>query len=178
MSQGIAKPERKVVSPDDARAENRMIVEAKNLLEHLATVSERIAKRAYEFFETKGRQIGSDVDDWLHAEMELLRPAPVEITEAAGELKIRAEVPGFTARDIKVSVEPRRVILSGRTEQSQDSNAEKLVYTEYRSKEILRAVDLPVEVDPATVSAKLQDGVLLLSMSKAKPKQAVEIPVE
>jgi HSP20 family protein len=178
MSQGIAKSERKVESPDDARTENSMIVEAKNLLEHLVTVSERIANRAYEFFETKGRRVGGDVDDWLQAEMELLRPAPVEITEAGGELKIRAAVPGFTARDIKVSVEPRRVILSGRTEQSQDSTAEELVYTEHRSKEILRAVDLPVEVDPATVSANLQDGMLLLSMARAKPKQPVEIPVE
>jgi HSP20 family protein len=178
MSQSIAKPERKVESPADARVEHPMIVEAKNLLEHLATVSERIAKRAYEVFESKGRQIGGDVDDWLNAELELLRPAPVEITEAGNQLTIRAEVPGFAAGDIKVSVEPRRVILSGKTEESDDAKAEKTVYTEHRSREILRTVDLPLEVDPSTASARLQDGVLLLSLAKTKPTPPVEIPLE
>ena len=31
-----------------------------------------IAQRAYHFYETRGRQDGHDVDDWLSAERELL----------------------------------------------------------------------------------------------------------
>ena len=36
---------------------------------------DRIARRAYELFEARGRQDGYDVDDWLAAERELAVPA-------------------------------------------------------------------------------------------------------
>jgi HSP20 family protein len=176
MSQGTAKSDRKPESIEE-RTDRPVIVEAKNLIEQLESVSERIAQRAYEFFQTKGQQFGNDIDDWLHAEFELLRPAPVEISETEDQLKVRAEVPGFAAKDIKVSVEPRRVLLSGKTKQSAEKSAEKIIYTEWRSEEILRTVDLPKEVDPGKVTAKLQDGVLTLSMAKLKVPEPVDIPV-
>lgn len=34
---------------------------------------ERIARRAYELYEQRGRQGGHDVEDWLKAEQQLLR---------------------------------------------------------------------------------------------------------
>jgi hypothetical protein len=37
---------------------------------------DEIARRAYEIFETRGRQHGRDLDDWLRAERELYRQAP------------------------------------------------------------------------------------------------------
>jgi hypothetical protein len=34
---------------------------------------ERIARRAYELYEQRGRQEGEDVQDWLEAQQQLLR---------------------------------------------------------------------------------------------------------
>jgi HSP20 family molecular chaperone IbpA len=178
MSQGIAKSEKRVESPADEPVEPSMLVDSKTLLEELTAVSERIAQKAYEFFETKGRQIGGEIEDWLHAECELLRPVLVEISETEDELKVRAEVPGFTAKELKLSVEPRRIILSGKMEQSAEGASEKIVYTERRREEILRTVDLPMEVDPERVTAKLQNGVLVLALAKVKPAAPVEVLVE
>ena len=31
-----------------------------------------IARRAYELFEKRGHELGHDLDDWLHAEQELM----------------------------------------------------------------------------------------------------------
>jgi HSP20 family protein len=177
MSQGIAKSEKKVESATYEPAERPMLVDSKNLLEQLAAVSERIAQRAYEFFETKGRQFGGEIEDWLHAECELLRPVAVEISESEDELKLRAEVPGFTAEELKLSVEPWRIILSGKKEQSAEETSEKIVYSERGREEILRTVDLPMEVDPERVTAKLQNGVLVLSLVKVKPAAPVDVPV-
>lgn len=36
---------------------------------------ERIARRAYELYEERGRQEGQDVQDWLEAQQQLLRAA-------------------------------------------------------------------------------------------------------
>ena len=40
---------------------------------HSAPPHDEIAKRAYQFYETRGRQGGSALDDWLLAEQELRR---------------------------------------------------------------------------------------------------------
>lgn len=40
---------------------------------HAAPTHDEIAQRAYHYYETRGRQDGNALDDWLLAEHELLR---------------------------------------------------------------------------------------------------------
>lgn len=40
---------------------------------HSAPTHDEIARRAYHFYETRGRQEGRALDDWLLAEQELMR---------------------------------------------------------------------------------------------------------
>ncbi len=39
-------------------------------------VQQQIRERAYQLFEARGRQPGHDVEDWLHAEAEILATLP------------------------------------------------------------------------------------------------------
>ena len=178
MSQNTAKPQLITNAPAGLLSERPIIVERDGLLNRMKEVSETIAKRAYEFFETRGREFGRDIDDWVHAELELIRPVPIDITESEVELKIRAEVPGFTAKDIQVSIEPNRLIISGKIEKAEERETEKTVHTECLSNEIFRALDLPAEVDPAKVTATLKDGVLQLSLAKAPIGEPVKVDVQ
>jgi HSP20 family protein len=134
-----------------------------------------LARRAYELFEGRGRQHGYHLEDWLHAESEFLNPVRVEIDEADNELILRADVPGFREEDIEVRVEPHRVIISGKREQIREEEKRKTVYSERRSDEAFRVVDLSEEVDPDKVKATLQDGTLEITLPKARP--ARKIPV-
>jgi hypothetical protein len=68
--------------------------------------SQSVARRAYEYFEARGREFGHDLEDWFRAESELMRRVPVELKEANGRITVRAEVPGFAANEVKISVEP------------------------------------------------------------------------
>lgn len=45
--------------------------------------NDRIARRAYERYEARGRENGRDLDDWYEAEQELRRHAGEHITERA-----------------------------------------------------------------------------------------------
>lgn len=47
------------------------------------TENDRIARRAYERYEARGRENGRDLDDWYEAEQELRRHAEEHITERA-----------------------------------------------------------------------------------------------
>jgi HSP20 family protein len=177
MSQRKAKQQPGSETLASQSTERPTIVGAERLLDRMKEVSEAIAKQAYEFFEKRGREFGRDIDDWLHAELELLRPVPFEIVELEGELKVRAEVPGFTAKDIQVSVEPHRVIISGKLERTTDRQSEGTESAEVRSDEIFRTLELPTEIDPSKATAILKDGVLNLTLAKAAISEPVKVEV-
>jgi HSP20 family protein len=155
-----------------------IFVEAEKLLEQMKEFSQAISRRAYEFFETRGREIGHELEDWFRAESELLRRIPVEIQESDEQLTARAEVPGFSASEIKVSVEPRRLSISGKIEPAAEQKAEKLIYTERRPNGFCRTLDLPAEVDPAQAAATLKNGILELTLPKAAVSKAVRVEVK
>lgn len=63
----------KTKKPDDERLEERTLSpEPKSMQKYSDEVRERIAKKAYELYEQRGRQAERDVEDWLKAE-ELVR---------------------------------------------------------------------------------------------------------
>jgi HSP20 family protein len=134
----------------------------------------KIEKRAYELFEGRGRENGHDLDDWFKAESELLRPMPVEINENDNALVIKAEVPGFKAEDLNVSLEPTCLIIKGKLEEATEKTVDKTVYSESQSKETFRKVPLPFEVNPDAGEAFLRDGVLEIKAPKAPGAKQTE----
>ncbi len=155
-----------------------IFVEAEKLFDQMKEFSQSIARRAYEFFEARGRQIGHELEDWFRAESELMRSVPVEIKEAEDRITLRAEVPGFAAGEIKVSVEPQRLVISGKSEQTAEEKKEQTVFSEFRSNQFCRELSLPAEVDPAKATAVLKGGVLELALAKAAASDAVNVEVK
>jgi HSP20 family protein len=154
------------------------LTEAEKLFEQMKEFSQSVARRAYEFFETRGRELGHDLEDWFRAESELMRRTPVEIKEAENQITVRAEVPGFTANEIKVCVKPGWLVISGKSEKTTEEKEEKTVFSELRSNQFCRELTLPAEVDPARTTATLKDGVLELVMAKAAESKAVDVEVK
>lgn len=143
--------------------------------ERMKDVYDTISQRAFELFEGRGRQDGHDLEDWFHAEVEFLNPVPVELSEADDELIVRADLPGFHDKDIEVRVEPHRLIITGKREQSRDEKKRRTVYSEKRSDQVFRTIDLSEEVDPERVKASLQDGTLEIALPKARPARKVPV---
>lgn len=144
-------------------------------LQRMGEIYDNLARRAYELFDGRGRQDGHDWEDWFHAEAELLNPVPVEISDADGQLIVRADLPGFREKDIEVRVEPHRLIISGKREEIHDQKKRKTLYSERRSNEVCRAIELSEDIDSDKAKATLQDGTLEVMLPKAH--LAKKIPV-
>lgn len=149
--------------------------ETENIFDRMQENYNAIAHRAFEIFDNNGRWLGHDLEDWFRAESELLHPVHLEMEESDDNLTIRAEVPGFSTKELKIDVEPRRLTISGKHEAQEESKKGKTVYSERCAKEILRVVDLPAEVDSSKVSAILKDGVLNIGLPKAAHAKTVRI---
>ena len=155
-----------------------IFVEAEKLFEQVKEFSQSVARRAYQYFEARGREFGHELEDWFRAETELMRRVPVEIKEADGQITVRAEVPGFAADEIKVSVEPQRLVISGKSEKTTEEEEEQTLLSEFRSNQFCRELRLPAEVEPDKTTAVLKDGVLELAFAKAAESKAVDVEVK
>jgi len=161
------------------RAEEKpiAITPVENLMDRINKMSQAVTQRAYEIFEGNGRMFGHDLEDWFKAEMDLLHPVHVNIVESGDNLEVKAEVPGFSEKEIEVSIEPRRLTIIGKreTETRRGDNKDKTIYSEFCSNQILRIVDLPASVDTEKTTATLKNGVLQLEMPKAVQAKTIEI---
>jgi HSP20 family protein len=160
------------------RADEKLvaITPVEDLMERINDMSQGIMRRAYQIFEGSGYGFGHDLDNWFKAEMELLHPVHVNITESGENFEVKAEVPGFNEKEIEVSVEPRRLTITGkRKSEKREEKQGKTVYSESCSDQILRVVDLPASVDPEKTMATLKNGVLQLTMPRAARAKTIEI---
>jgi Hsp20/alpha crystallin family len=74
-----------------------------------------------------------------------------------------------------VSLEPHRLIISGKAETREDHQSRKHTQTRGHERMIFRVIDLPAEVDLSKVKATLYDGTLEVVMPKADPAKSVRI---
>lgn len=158
--------------------ESPSIVEGEKLLNRLREFSQLIAQRAHEIFETREGQMHNPLDDWFRAESELLRPLPIEINETEKQLAVRAEVPGFKAEEIRLSVEPKRLIIVGESESKAEEKSEQMIYNERSARAFCRCLELPAEVDPSGAAATLKDGLLEVTLNKIDQNARVKVEVK
>jgi HSP20 family protein len=141
-------------------------------------MNQNIAEHAYYLAQQRGFNPGNDLDDWFRAESELFRAVPVELTHDDDELKVLAEVPGFTADDVNIHLEPTRLVIRGNKKSEQHTKKGTLSYTERESTQIFRAVHLPVEVDPEKANATVRDGLLEITLPKAQSARPKRVQVK
>ena len=143
--------------------------------EEVTQLADRLEKRAYEIFEQRGRSDGNDLEDWFKAETELFQPIEIDITEDENDLHIRAEIPGFTADELELNLEPGTLTLMGARKSEKESNKDEVHLIESSSAEIFRKVLLPLSVDPENATATLTNGVLEIVAPKAQEPTKIEI---
>ncbi len=136
------------------------------LLEHTQDVFNLIALRAFEIFEAHGCIHGNDERDWFLAESELLTPVKLHLSESKEQLTVRAGLPGFHRNEINVSLEPRRLSMSGKTEPLVNHRAEKHPHSHRHAQLMFHVINLPCEVDPSKAKATFNDGRLDVVMPR------------
>lgn len=149
-----------------------------SIFDRIQEIHDSIARRAFELFEGSGRWPGRELDDWFRAESELLHPVHLELTDSDNHLNVRAEVPGFSSKELEINVEPRRLTVSGKHETREETRKGKTIYSELCAGEILRVVDLPAEVDTSSVTATLKDGILNIKMAKTPAPKSVRVELK
>jgi HSP20 family protein len=104
----------------------------------------------------------------------------VDIHETEGSFELTADLPGFDAKDVDVSVQENTLTIRGERKREEIKEDETVHRVEREYGVFERSFTLPRSADAENIQAKYKDGVLSLTVPKreeAKPKP-LKIDVE
>ena len=111
----------------------------------------------------------------------VMAPVPaMELIEKDNEYQLSAELPGLTDKDVEIVVTDGMLTVSGEKKEECERKDEGYLLSERRYGSFRRQIALPADVQPDSIKARFQNGVLNVTL--AKDKQALErthrIPIE
>lgn len=95
----------------------------------------------------------------------------LNIKDNEKEIQISAEIPGVDEKDIKIELEDDRIVISGQKKSDKKEEGENWVHTEQSFGSFRRIIPLNIRVDDENVKAKFTNGMLNITLPKAKEEK-------
>lgn len=105
-----------------------------------------------------------------------VRRPPIDIFESGEALVLRADLPGVSVDRLELQIQENKLTLFGRPAPVAD-DAGRLIHQEYPPADFLRSFILTDEFDHERISAKINDGVLEVTLPKTSRREPRRIEV-
>jgi len=110
-----------------------------------------------------------ELSDWL---------PPVDITEDSKEYTIKAELPGLSKENVKVTVENRVLEITGERKEEKEEKDKKHHRIEGSYGSFRRSFTLPEDSTGEKVSADFKDGLLIVHLPKDQSVKSKSVEVK
>ena len=145
----------------------------RSLCDEMVALTEAIRQRAFSVFQSRNGENGSDLQDWLGAERELLWTPTSELVEQDDEIRLRVALPGFDPAEIDVTVTPGALVVKAENvKHTHHSDEPDVRFCEFSAKKVFRRIEMPAPIDLDKVSASLDKGMLQVTAAKAAQPKA------
>lgn len=102
----------------------------------------------------------------------------IDVVESEKEIQVNVELPGMTEKDIEVNLEKNALSIKGQKKQEEEQKGNNYHYVERRYGSFYRSIPLPVDVDPEKIEANFKNGILKITLPKAKKEEAKKISIK
>jgi HSP20 family protein len=102
---------------------------------------------------------------------------PVNISETNDQYVVEADLPGVTKDGLEITVEDNELTIVGRRTDFHGVPNAEVLYQESRPGDFRRVFELDPTVDTSKITAKMQQGVLTLTLPKAEKVKPRKITV-
>jgi HSP20 family protein len=144
-----------------------------------------VAVRSGTVNESFERLVDSIFEDMLKPVSTATRPKLDEgtprmnVVETENEYKVEAELPGVSKEDVKISVDGKHVSFEAEVKrETEQKEGERVLHAERVARKFTRSFTLPSEVDETRAEAKLESGILKLTLPKKQETQPKHITVQ
>jgi len=137
------------------------------VLEKIESITGAIRQKAYELFQHRNGNGGSDVEDWLQAERETISVPAAELLDSDKDVRLTVAMPGFEAKDIEVTATPGELVIQAESRHTHEGQKANVAFCEFASKTLFRRVAMPAQIDVDKVTATLDKGILQVVAPKA-----------
>ena len=102
----------------------------------------------------------------------------LDVTESAQAWTVKLDLPGVAKEDVKVAIDGNQVSVQAQARQeSERAEGERIVYRERTASSYARRFTLPAEVDQSQSAARLDNGVLTLTLGKRSAAASAHLAV-
>jgi HSP20 family molecular chaperone IbpA len=91
---------------------------------------------------------------------------PLDLAETENEYSIKMEMPGLTKDKVQISLEDQTLVISAKEDEQKEERSENYLVRERRAFDCRRSIKLPTEVVESAIKAKMEDGILHLTLPK------------
>ena len=103
----------------------------------------------------------------------------LNVNETEKTYEVQAEMPGVNKEDVKVAIDHQRVTIEGECRRANEQReGESVVYSERSARKFMRSFTLPTEVDETAAQAKLENGILQLTLPKKQGSEARRLTIQ
>ena len=101
----------------------------------------------------------------------------IDLVETADSLVLKADLPGLTEDDVEIEVKDNVLTISGERSSEQEDKAENYHRVERSYGSFSRSLTLPEGVDPESVKAEFDNGVLQVTVPKPAERKPHKISI-
>lgn len=102
----------------------------------------------------------------------------VDVSQDKKNVYVEMPLAGVRAEDVEISVEDNVLTVSGKTEEKKEEKKKDYLRKEIRKGFFERSVSLPAEIKENKADAEFENGMLKITLPKAKVKKARRVKVK
>ena len=102
----------------------------------------------------------------------------LDVTESSTAWTVKLDLPGVVKEDVKVAIDGNQVSVQAQVRQEAErSESERIVYRERSTGSYARRFTLPAEIDQSQSAARLDNGVLTLTLGKRSAAASAHLTI-
>jgi HSP20 family protein len=107
-----------------------------------------------------------------------MRSPALDVAESDAAYTVSVDLPGVAKEDVKVSIDGRRVDIEAQTRKEEEKKeGDRVVYRERSMASFARSFTVAADIDQSASAAKLENGVLTLTLSKRGAPASAQLTV-
>lgn len=103
----------------------------------------------------------------------------INIIENASAYELEAELPGVEKNEVKLTLNKQIITIEAKAHRTTEPKAgETIIHAESGTRHYVRSVELPQEIDDSQAVARMENGILFLSLPKKQATQSRTITIQ